>query len=250
MARDADIKLLASALAEGGGLKLWSVIVTILGDMAQGGQVEVSGPVLSAIIEEMGLQPQAMRVALHRLKRDGWVEARHAARIGYYGLSAKGMRETKAVSARVYGPAVEKHVRLAVVPVGAEMPPGAVNLARQTALVDADAVPPTAVSGDLCLPLPPWAIDHVRKSACETQFAELCVLLNQIGSKGAATLMQDLTVRILILHSWRRLVLRSNPVAETVLGSDCAANQCRTTVTAWLAKLPLPDADVVSSMHA
>lgn len=247
MARGADIKLLSSALADGGGLKLWSVIVTILGDMAQGGQVEVSGPVLSAIIEEMGLQPQAMRVALHRLKRDGWVEARHSARIGYYALSAKGLSETEAVSARVYGPAVEMAVRLVVLPESSETPPGAVAFTGRTVLLGADNVPLDAVVGEVNGPLPPWAIDRLRKAAFETQFVELRDLLGQLTNSRPATAMQDLTVRLLILHSWRRLVLRSDPVAETVLGPDCAANQCRSAVSAWLAKLPLPDAKSLSA---
>ena len=63
------IQKLADALTVQSPLKLWSVLVTCLGDVSRSGTADVAGLTLSALIERMGLQPQAMRVALHRLKR-------------------------------------------------------------------------------------------------------------------------------------------------------------------------------------
>jgi len=93
------------------GMKLWSVIVTILGDLLPEGDADVSGLVLSALIERMGLQPQAMRVALHRLKRDGWIESRKDGRVGYYRLSDMGRAQAAEVSEAIYGGAVPSRAR-------------------------------------------------------------------------------------------------------------------------------------------
>ena len=54
-----------------GPLKAWSVIVTILGDLCQDQNDRVSGRSLTRIMGAMGISAQTVRVALHRLRRDG-----------------------------------------------------------------------------------------------------------------------------------------------------------------------------------
>lgn len=94
------VRQLAAALDADAPLKLWSVLVSCLGDVSQDGVVEVSGLTLTALVERVGLQPQAMRVALHRLKRDGWVESRRDGRIGFHRLSDAALAQTWRVSGR------------------------------------------------------------------------------------------------------------------------------------------------------
>ena len=48
--------------------RVWSLIVTVFGDLAQRNGDEIAGPVLGEILAPVGVRPEAMRVALHRLR--------------------------------------------------------------------------------------------------------------------------------------------------------------------------------------
>ena len=54
-----------------GALKTWSVIVTILGDLAAAPGARVPGPVLSALTEGMGLKPEAEEFPIPIIGRRG-----------------------------------------------------------------------------------------------------------------------------------------------------------------------------------
>ena len=51
-------------------IKTWSLIVTLFGDL--NGQ-PVTGKQLGAILGRVGIKTEAMRVALHRLRKEGWI---------------------------------------------------------------------------------------------------------------------------------------------------------------------------------
>ena len=253
--RDDQVAGLAKALSANGGLKLWSVIVTVLGDLAEGGEDEVPGVVLSQLIERIGLQREAMRVALHRLKRDGWVESRRDGRIGYHRLSVTGRAQTGAVTGRVYGSGetAARGWRLAVVPpdqagVLDEIPEDwpVLPLSRRAAVVAAGGGPDLPADWLMAEiaegSWPRWAEELVEAEACEAEFTGFLGLLAALDIDAVqADPFERLALRVLVLHGWRRLALRSNPVAESILGADCAAARCRRKVLQMLRDLPRPD---------
>lgn len=241
------VRELAEALAEEAPLKLWSVLVTCLGDVSRGGTVDVSGLVLAALVERVGLQPQAMRVALHRLKRDGWVESRREGRVGYHGLSRSALTQTWAVEGRIYGPAAEPrgwHLvglppdapdGLALLPDGVS----AIAISRSFALVcgELSGVPEEwLVTAPSARGLPAWVRDVVAEAACEDGFAALERAVRAIEAVPEAGL-DRFALRVLVLHGWRRLALRSNPAAEAALGAVRAEVSCRASVHAMLDRL-------------
>ena len=57
--------------------RVWSLLVTVFGDLAQDGSA-LPGTVLGEIMSRVGIKPEAMRVALHRLRKDGWIESERA----------------------------------------------------------------------------------------------------------------------------------------------------------------------------
>ena len=61
-------------LAALGDLRVWSVIITIFGDSVQPRGGTVAATTLARITGRMAIRPEALRVALHRLARDGWLE--------------------------------------------------------------------------------------------------------------------------------------------------------------------------------
>ena len=258
-----QITLFARHLAESGGLKLWSVLVTCLGDYAQGGVEEVPGPVLSSLVARIGLQSSAMRVALHRLKRDGWVESRHAARVGYFRLSEHGRAQTAAAAEAVYG--TPDHLagpfQLALRPPGgresgedAALDPRGLPLGRGAVLGDAEMIFP---AGWAVFPLTSdlgsmgWAQADIAEAACEADCAKFTALLERLQTDAEAAPLDHLAQRTLILHCWRRLVLRAHPLAVALLGADSAMAQCRPRVQTWLNQLPrIAVEDIVPAVSA
>lgn len=244
---------LLALLAEAGGLKLWSVIVTILGDLVPGPRQAMPGPVLSGLIAGIGLQPQAMRVALHRLKRDGWIESDRTGRIGRYRLSATGRAQTEAVRDRVYGPAPAPAAwQVVVLPPGAADPDGTVPedlayvpLAGRAMLMQRGAASPGdgwLLAEVAAMNRPDWLTAEIAAAACAADYAALDARLAAIlAGPLPETLAGRTVLRVLALHAWRRLVLRANPAAEALLGPAAAPARCRTTVLAVLDRLPRPD---------
>lgn len=241
---DDPITSLALALSEDSPLKLWSVIVSCLGDCAQAGQAEVSGLALSALVERIGLQPQAMRVALHRLKRDGWIDSRREGRVGFHRLTESGQAQSRAVAARIYGPSARgAPCRLVGFPPDAPdalaLLPGtlsAVPISRSFALVcgpDHDIPEEWLVARPEAREWPIWVREVLDEAACEAEFGALC---NALPSPDASPRdrLDRFALRVLVLHGWRRLVLRSNPAAEAALGAERAEAKCRAQVAGLL----------------
>jgi len=63
-----DFNRCIEILAAGDRNRVWSLVVTIFGDLAQGTGDTLSMQTLARITEPLGVKPEALRVALHRLK--------------------------------------------------------------------------------------------------------------------------------------------------------------------------------------
>ncbi len=243
---------LAEALTAQAPLKLWSVLVTCLGDVSRGGTVEVSGLALSALTLRLGLQPQAMRVALHRLKRDGWVDSRREGRVGFHGLSQSARVQTRNVERRIYGRGADPAPWFVVglppdAPDGLAVLPdtlSAVAISRSFALVSGplEGVPEEwLVTAPSERDLPEWVRNIVAEAACEDRFAALEQAVLALGAL-PDDLLSRFALRVLVVHGWRRLVLRSNPAAEAALGAARAEVSCRAAIHDMLRQLEVPQA--------
>lgn len=91
-----------------GDLKVWSVLVTIVGDQTREPGGFLPGPALSRITTSLTIRPEAHRVALHRLRKDGWITVTNDGRISLYALTDYGRVETKSVQGRGYAATVER----------------------------------------------------------------------------------------------------------------------------------------------
>lgn len=249
---DDPVKQLADTLNGDEALKLWSVLVTCLGDISREQSADVSGVFLSTLVERIGLQPQAMRVALHRLKRDGWVDSRREGRVGYHRLSPQGLRQTRRAVPRIYGsseaPATCQLVgflpddpdALTLLPDGVS----AIAISRQFALITgkAELLPPDwLLAQPTDRPLPPWVMKTLRSAACEAEFQMLEQRLDAVHVPDK--ILDRYALRLLVLHVWRRMILRSNPAAEIALGAARAEISCRKRVQRVLAELGPMDPD-------
>ncbi|GKY87210.1 PaaX family transcriptional regulator C-terminal domain-containing protein [Sinisalibacter aestuarii] len=252
-----------SALTRDGEPRTWSLIVTAFGDLARSDGAELSGPVLSAITGRIGVRPEAMRVALHRLRKDGWIASRRAGRVSYYRLTPAGRAEAQAASPRIYAtgaPAPETWHILVAGPT--EM---AERLALESRLAAEGyvALAPGAWLGPgegadregllrlagPDLSVPGWLRAANMPPELAAAYASFAAHLDEAETALAETdpaALSDLdraALRVLIVHGWRRLVLRHPALPDALFPADWRGAELRRRVAALLDAIGHPALD-------
>lgn len=237
--------------------RVWSVIVTLFGDLAQKRDDRISGALMSRLCARMGIRPEAMRVALHRLRKDGWIVSERTGRTSVYRLSDTGFAESLAARGRIYAAKVEMPGcwSLCVAAPGplSERLKQDRDMVAMGALVVAPGVYLTAkaperegflsVSGNLNH-LPDWLSAMTAPHGLTREYrglSELLVQLNGVLDTALQTDNLDIAVlRVLIIHNWRRLVLRHAPLSAEFYPDGWAGLVCRQQVNALLTRLARP----------
>ena len=83
--------------------RVWSFIVTIFGDLAREDDRYISSRTLNRLTAEIGVKPEATRVALHRLRKEDWLESAKFGRESHYRLTNKGRKLSREAAPRIYG---------------------------------------------------------------------------------------------------------------------------------------------------
>lgn len=87
-----------------------SFIYTLFGDFVHrdpASNGELSAGALIRLMGEFGLSEQAVRQAVSRMSRKGWLAAQRRGGRAFYALTERGRRRVEAISPRIYGPIVE-----------------------------------------------------------------------------------------------------------------------------------------------
>lgn len=248
-----------AALSENGALKVWSILVTIFGDLAQGEDEAITGPVLSAITERLGIKPEAQRVALHRLRKDGWIESRKDGRVSRYQLTQSGRAQSQAASPRIYqrAPVATAGWHALIAPPGAAAERhitqddlGAKGYVQIQPSVFLRAGPPRdapcafLVVSPTGSTVPDWVLEAVAPAAlvnAYTAFADtLDAIAPHIDEAQGWSSLERVAARVLILHGWRRLILRHTALTECLFPDGWAGSRCRQLVFAALDTLGDP----------
>lgn len=239
-------------MSAGKKLRVWSFIVTLFGDLARGRHDALSGATLSQLTSRVGIKPASMRVALHRLRKDGWIDSRRNGRAVWYFLTEHGRAETLAFSQRIYsGAETSSDTRNEMWHIIVCDPNGK-TLPRQVSVIPlpghpgvffglghAPNLPDTLSLNGQIGAVPSWLRHaftgpelHQDYRAFEASLAEVMTLLpDKIDPLDRAVL------RCLIVHSWRRLLLRHPDLPDGFFGPECRIGSCRISVTALLACL-------------
>ncbi|MEP2718691.1 PaaX family transcriptional regulator C-terminal domain-containing protein [Pseudophaeobacter sp.] len=238
-------------------LRVWSIIVSLFGDLAQNPGDQISGTTLTRIITPMGIKPEAIRVALHRLRKDGWIESARSGRASVHFLTKSGRNQSAAVTPRIYArdPKVPQSWHLLIAEEGSShaaledalLLPQYSQVNRCTALGygtaphGLDDLFVTAISD---LKVPTWLQERLFPADLVLSCQSLLTVLNQISPAADLTPVQIATLRTLIVHHWRRIALRHPVLPEGFHPADWAGDACRARVFELLDLLPQP------SLHA
>lgn len=236
--------------------RVWSVIVTVFGDLAQKPGDQISAQALTKITKAVGFKPEAVRVALHRLRKDGWITSTRDGRASLYELSAHGRAQSAAVSPRIYGPAPKAPAQWHVLVAGPDdtgaldhlvADAGYVQLGTRSVLGQGPL--PGDISGMLGiagadLTVPDWLRTQLCPpdsiAACDQLHARLTVLSGQLRDMAGFTPVQIAALRTLIVHSWRRVLLRHTDLPDDLFPADWKGAECRALVADLLHRLPRP----------
>lgn len=191
-----------------GRLRVWSLVITVFGDSAQtrGGQMSTTR--LGRLLGRVGVEQGAIRTALSRLARDGWVAGLRNGRTSDYRLTPDGLAQFIRATERIYaapqagpftgwtlsldegGPEGFALGALRLRPAGAPLPDAAFRIeGHLTALTP-------ALRASLIAPAHRAALD--RLDADLAALADVAVLPP----------LDACAARTLLIHRWRRIALR------------------------------------------
>lgn len=231
-----------AALHAEGRPRVWSLVVTVFGDAADPRGGRMTAARLQTLFVELGIGNGALRTALSRLAADGWLLRDRDGRGSTYRLSPRGLAETRPAARRIYaaptpdpaewtlglGPAPD-----GAVPLGAEgwIAPGRVA-AGQVAVTGALTRLDAAGRVRACPEAVARALARVRAEALDLAAAAPAL------SPAAA-----MAARTLLIHRWRRAVLRGQDRPGALLPPGLADPAPRAAVAAaYAALLPASEA--------
>ena len=202
--------------------RTWSLIITLYGDVIvpRGGRVWLG--TLLEILAALEIGGNVVRTAMSRLASDGWLERSRIGRNSYYRLAEKGRAEFADAAARIYGgqpPAWDGIFHIAVQGERAALEGSGYALLAPGVYVA--ATPPAGALREAAIGLRATTDgDSARRLAAQVwpthevaegyrRFLEAFSPLRDLLATGRAlTDLEALVARLLLVHEYRRLVLR------------------------------------------
>jgi phenylacetic acid degradation operon negative regulatory protein len=245
----------ASTLARTGAPRIASFIVTVWGDAVapRGGSLWLGS--LQAILDRFGCTPGQVRTAMSRLTDEGWLARNRVGRHSFYRLGPRGEAAFGAAAARIYAgtpPVWDGRFRIALLaePAAREAlaAHGFANLPGGTML---------GLSGDPALL--PQGVPLLVSAPRTTEEARLLALrawplaplaegygrfLDAFAPLADAPVppAEALLLRLLLVHEWRRLVLR-DPLLPAALLPEAWPGAAARALAAALYRRLTPDAE-------
>ena len=250
---------LVAALGAEDPPRVWSLLITVFGDAVAPRGGAVSSATLGLVTGRLGIGSGAVRTALSRLARDGWLERERRGRRSHYSLSASGRAPFAAASRRIYAPAdAAPDARPRLLAIGARgtggtHPPGepddgtAIELrAGLWLLVERDAAQRARLAGAGYLvasavpgPMPGWLAERLGLAALDARCRRLRERFGALAARPPTEPLDALAARLLLVHAWRRLLLRA-PVLPPALAPDGWALPATRAFVAALYRALLP----------
>lgn len=239
-----DFDAFIKKLFELGPIKTWSLIVTAFGDREGH---ELSGKELRALMEPLGVKPEATRVALHRLKKDGWIVSQRSGREVIYRLSKSARDDTQAVYDNVYQRNVKypegwQFLLLEDTQYEIEKTMPLIGITRQLVLVPKGVLVDTPASMEIQIvrdKIPIWFQNRLLSNEMlelAQRLSDYIVIYQQSADHPSSE--QKSLIRLLILHHWRRLALRAPTWAHIALLPNGPVANLQKNATEFLEQTP------------
>jgi phenylacetic acid degradation operon negative regulatory protein len=205
---------LIQSLHSQGRLRVWSLVITVFGDsvLPRGGRVSTLR--LQTLLGRIGIESGTLRTALSRLARDGWVSAERAGKTSIYQLNTKGHADFAAATNRIYAAPHAAPITewsLSSSKTVDSLPVGNLWLCPANS---------THKRADFEVRGPLTLSDARRETLLDPEhITSLQVLFDDLDALDNITLdpLSAAAAQILLLHRWRRIVLRFPDVPAQIL---------------------------------
>jgi len=258
-------KLLAQLQTEN-TLRASSLIITFFGDaiVSRGGNV--SAKTVQTVLDKAGTGAGTLRTAFSRLASDEWIVRQKIGRESFYELADNGYLPFKEAAARIYAP-VNGRANESRTPwlIGIKEPgTKQLNIAEQGIQVTTNCWLFNAEDGKLKTKLknagflmlsgeleqlPHWATSKLLPDACAHDFRQLKKRFAILNKNAGLSPLESLAARCLLIHQWRRVLLRTPVIPEELLPGDWPEQSCREFVATLYHQL-IPKSEVWLDEHA
>ncbi len=253
------ISVLSFAHSEGlhGALRAWSLAVSFLGDSIEPRGGSVGMATITELLSAYGIDNGVVRTSMSRLAGDGWVAREKVGRNSFYALTPLALAETQAAARRIYAPEHPSAPCGWSIYVAGDrsaddrrreradlMRYGAGSLDKHVYILpDTTAVAASASTTVLsAAPLPDEAAETLVSQAfaleeIENEYAEFStVYAPLIGKVRQVDGFDALALRVLLIHRFRRIVLRDPGIPSRYLPPRWPGLAARETArTLWRA---------------
>ncbi|MEM8748901.1 MAG: PaaX family transcriptional regulator C-terminal domain-containing protein [Pseudomonadota bacterium] len=252
---DEALASLIKDLQSDGSLRVWSLIVTFFGDaiVPRGGAV--SAQTVQQVMARCGVESGAVRTAFFRLAADGWVEREKIGRNSHYRLSKLGHAPFRDATRRIYAPvsanssddaAQSAKLSIAIAPADCDLDQAldATHLAPRIVLYDGNHPNLDVLKKDGWLVLqttaedmPEWVLDQIMPPALRHGYERL---ISRFDLTPPADPLGAMALRTLLIHEWRRLLLRNPPLPKPFVTSESTELRCMQLVARQYRQLLAP----------
>ncbi len=261
---DTVIDRLLASLHATPPLRVWSLIVTFYGDaiVPRGGELWLG--TITELMAAMRIDERAVRAAMSRLAKDDWVERHKIGRRSFYALSPQGRSEFVAASERIYASQAERKANDWRVALLAD---GEARAAQRERLIKSGfgqlatnvliAAGQPSISGDEAKAgaivlsarveqgneedLVARAFDLLPLSIRYRAFVERYKpLLKAVKERGPPGGIDAMVARVLLIHDFRRIVLRDPRLPTHLLPADWLGHDALALCAALYRRLVSP----------
>ncbi|SFS82208.1 transcriptional regulator, PaaX family [Sulfitobacter marinus] len=245
-----DFAHAASALKKLGGQRVWSLMISLFGDLARREGDVIDGPVLSTIMAAMDVRPEAARVALHRLRKDNWIASEKQGRISLHSLTPDGRAQADDASARIYTPPDDlcqnwQMLLLKSADAGGLDLDGFTQVDARVFVGPTDIATPKDAYVTVGADAPAWLQAELEPQTLTESYTQLHTALvhavQHLPAPDALTPLEIATLRCLIVHNWRRLALKHPALPKPLIRKDWVGFKAHVLVADLLARYPRPD---------
>lgn len=230
---------LITALHNEGRLRVWSLVVTVFGDAVQHRGGRIATLRLQHLLERVGVEAGALRTALSRLTSDGWVLRDREGRNSFYRLSESGQAEIRSAAVDIYRGPFNGEIDRWVLASGASAPKAGIEVAANLWLIPQDYA--TDLSDHLCLTgaLSSFPEGFAKQVLSEAHQSALAGLKRDISALKGGDLspLDAMAARMLLIHRWRRIVLRFPDIPPELFPAGATLRNPRKRVAGVYAQL-------------
>ncbi|MHA1108873.1 MAG: PaaX family transcriptional regulator C-terminal domain-containing protein [Alphaproteobacteria bacterium] len=242
---EAAFRRIVADTHQAGEMRVWSVIISIFGDLVLPRRGDIAAGHLQAVLERLDIDAGAMRTAISRLAKEGWVSRSRTGRGSTYRLAAAAVPEFDIASRTIYAPrrpAPDGGLTLVIWPEGGDAPvhPCLVPLLRSVLAWTGTKPPPPEIAGTALVTevAPPGVPSWMRAALLPEALAEenrslearFAPLAQALEGGAALSPLDAAAARALLIHRWRRVALRHPFVPAGVVPGDWPESACRASV--------------------